>query len=168
MLPIVLTGTGKPVGLAGRGAALERRRHTIELSGVEWLPLSPEGSREELQAVSALFVVGLPRREAADLARSARAAGVLVNVEDEPGLCDFFMPAIVRRGDLLISISTSGRAPGLAKLVRQWIEQRLGSEWGGRLSELGAKRLAWRRSGHTMPEVAARTTSFIAERGWLP
>lgn len=168
MLPIVLTGTGKPVGLAGRGAALERRKHTIELSGVEWLPMGLNASREELQAISALFIAGLPRREAAELARSARAAGVLVNVEDEPGLCDFFMPAIVRRGDLLISISTSGRAPGLAKLVRQWIEQRLGTEWGGRLSELGGKRRAWRRSGHGMPEVAARTASFVAERGWLP
>jgi precorrin-2 dehydrogenase/sirohydrochlorin ferrochelatase len=115
-----------------------------------------------------LFIAGLTRRRASQLARAARKAGVLVNVEDEPGLCDFFVPAVIRRGNLLISISTSGRAPGLAKLVRQWIERRLGEEWDDRLSELGAKRLAWRRSGASMPDVAERIASFVTERGWLP
>lgn len=167
MLPIVLTAN-KPVGLAGQGAGLERRRQTIEQAGLEWRPVSPGASPEDLEDYSALFVAGLSRGAAAQLARAARRAGILVNVEDEPELCDFFVPAVVRRGDLLISVSTSGRAPGLAKLVRQWIEQRLGAEWGGRLSELSSKRRAWRRGGASMPEVAARTASFVGQRGWLP
>jgi siroheme synthase-like protein len=40
-----------------------------------------------------------------------RAAGVPVNVADEPSLCDFIFPAVVRRGCLTASISTDGKAP---------------------------------------------------------
>jgi precorrin-2 dehydrogenase/sirohydrochlorin ferrochelatase len=167
VLPIILTAS-TPVGLAGEGDALQRRRQTIEQAGLKWQPVSLCASPEDLIGLGALFVAGLPRREADQLARAAREAGVLVNVEDEPGLCDFFVPAVVRRGDLLIAISTSGRAPGLAKLVRQWIERRLGAEWAERLSEVSSKRLGWRRGGASMPEVAARTASFVEQRGWLP
>lgn len=168
MLPIILTARQKPVGLAGQGAGYERRRQTIEQAGLDWRPVSSTASPPDLNGISALFIAGLARRTAAQLARAAREARVLVNVEDEPGLCDFHIPAMVRRDDLLISISTSGRAPGLAKLIRQWIERQLGAEWGERLSEMSARRLAWHRAGATMPEVASRTASFVDKRGWLP
>ena len=49
----------------------------------------------------------------AALAGRARAQGILVNVEDEPLLCDFHVPATVRRGDLLLTVSSAGRSPGL-------------------------------------------------------
>ena len=53
----------------------------------------------------------------------AREAGVLVNVVDVPGLCDFYVPSVVRRGDLLLAISTNGTFPALAREIRKWLEK---------------------------------------------
>jgi len=167
VLPIVLTDIGKSVGLAGAGEAQECRRRTLEAAGFDPKPIPSLAPPSDLKGLSALFVAGLPRQAATRLVRQAKAAGVLVNVEDEPGLCDFYLPAIVRRGDLLISVSTSGRAPGLAKLVRRWIERRLGVEWAERLNEVDRRRVAWRRHGASPREVSACTEKLVEERGWL-
>src|SRR6185503_9466198 len=63
-------------------------------------------------------------------AETARAAGVPVNVADQPDLSDFIMPAIVRRGDVAIGISTGGASPALARLVRERIERVLPARLG--------------------------------------
>jgi uroporphyrin-III C-methyltransferase/precorrin-2 dehydrogenase/sirohydrochlorin ferrochelatase len=60
----------------------------------------------------------------------ARAAGVPVNVADQPELCDFVMPAIIRRGDVAIGISTGAAAPALARLIRERIERVLPARLG--------------------------------------
>jgi len=56
--------------------------------------------------------------------------GILVNVADDPDICTFFVPAIVRRGDFTIGVSTSGRSPALAKRVRESLESSFGPEYG--------------------------------------
>src|SRR6185295_4439212 len=105
--------------------------------------------------------VGLDETSAADIARDARAASVLVNVEDVPDLCDFHVPAQVRRGDLLVAISTAGRSPALARALREDIEQRFGPEWEGRLEEISALRGRWRADGVSPEEVSARTRNLL-------
>ncbi|MGB1539667.1 MAG: siroheme synthase CysG, partial [Rickettsiales bacterium] len=55
--------------------------------------------------------------------KDAHARGILVNVVDQPELCDVIFPAIVRRGPLQVAISTSGISPVLARLVKQQIER---------------------------------------------
>jgi uroporphyrin-III C-methyltransferase/precorrin-2 dehydrogenase/sirohydrochlorin ferrochelatase len=60
--------------------------------------------------------------EASVFARSARQAGVIVNVVDRPALCDFSFGAIVNRSPLVIGISTDGAAPNLAQWLRVCIE----------------------------------------------
>ena len=62
---------------------------------------------------------------AARLAGAARNAGVLVNVVDKPELCDFYTPAIIDRGRVVIAIGTGGTAPVLATRLRSQIECRL-------------------------------------------
>jgi len=65
----------------------------------------------------------------AQVAREARARGILVNVADTPSLCDFIVPSVVRRGDLQIAISTGGASPALARRLRQEIEGTVGPEY---------------------------------------
>ena len=59
----------------------------------------------------------------------AARAGALVNTADQPALCDFIMPAVVRRGDIAIAISTGGTSPGLAGQLRQKIAAIIGPEY---------------------------------------
>ncbi|MCL1980652.1 MAG: bifunctional precorrin-2 dehydrogenase/sirohydrochlorin ferrochelatase [Proteobacteria bacterium] len=62
--------------------------------------------------------------------RDARAAGLLVNVADAPELCDFQVPATIRRGDLTISVATGGKSPAVAAMVKQRLDRFLGEEYG--------------------------------------
>ena len=55
--------------------------------------------------------------------QACRLQKILINVADTPHLCDFYMGAIVTKGDLKIGISTNGKSPTLAKRIRQWLEQ---------------------------------------------
>src|SRR4029077_6417769 len=100
-----------------------------------------------LAGLHLLFIAGLKRSAAAALAAKARAAGILTNVEDVPELCDFHVPAVVRRGDLALTVSTSGKAPGLARLLREWLERAVGTEWQDRLERLAEARTGWRSEG---------------------
>src|SRR5262245_35170833 len=59
----------------------------------------------------------------------AARAGALVNTADQPALCDFIMPAVVRRGDIAVAISTGGTSPGLAGQLRQKIASIIGPEY---------------------------------------
>lgn len=59
----------------------------------------------------------------------ARARGVLVNLVDDTEHCDFAAPAVVRRGELVIAVSTGGRSPALASRLRRLLEERFGPEW---------------------------------------
>jgi siroheme synthase-like protein len=72
--------------------------------------------------------------------REAHARGVLVNVMDDVEHCDFAAPAVVRRGDLLIAISTGGRSPALARRLREELEARFGDEWAVALDLLAEVR----------------------------
>ena len=70
----------------------------------------------------------------------AQRRGVLCNVVDVPDLCDFFYPAIVRRGDLQIAISTAGQSPSLAQKIRQQLEKQFGPGYAAWVAELGETR----------------------------
>ena len=70
----------------------------------------------------------------------AQKRGVLCNVVDVPDLCDFFYPAVVRRGDLQIAVSTAGRSPSLAQKIRQQLEKQFGPGYAAWVAELGETR----------------------------
>jgi precorrin-2 dehydrogenase/sirohydrochlorin ferrochelatase len=75
-----------------------------------------------------------------EIYRVARRRGVLCNVVDVPELCDFYYPAIVRRGDLQIAISTNGQSPALAKRLREQLEQQFGPAYAEWVADLGETR----------------------------
>jgi precorrin-2 dehydrogenase / sirohydrochlorin ferrochelatase len=70
----------------------------------------------------------------------ARSRGVLCNTVDEPERCDFYFPAVVRRGELQIAISTGGLSPALAQRLRKELEQQFGPEWENWVAQLGRTR----------------------------
>lgn len=97
----------------------------------------------------------------------ARARGILVNTEDDRELCDFHVPASVRRGDLLLTISTGGGSPGMARRLRKYLESEFGEEWGARVSELSAERTRWRAEGLGSADISQRSDAYIDRKGWL-
>ncbi len=65
---------------------------------------------------------------------------ILCNSVDDPQHCDFFYPAVVRRGDFQLAISTAGNSPALAQRLRTELEKQFGPEYAGWVSELGRVR----------------------------
>src|SRR5258706_5504735 len=167
MLTLVLNPVNLKAGLAGRGPERDRRAALLAEAGVEARLLPEDASDEILASLQVLFVAGLPDGEARDLATRARAQGVLVNVEDVLPLCDFHVPAIVRRGDLLLTASTSGQVPGLARALRETLADQFGPEWTVRLKELGLARAKWRPEALSPREASHNVREMIARMGWL-
>jgi len=78
---------------------------------------------------------------------------ILCNVVDQPELCDFFVPAVVKRGDLQIAIGTRGYCPAYAGHIRKKIEQTFTDKHGAFLAELEALR---KRIIKNIPDAAER------------
>lgn len=167
MLPIVLNPVTLKAGLAGQGDARDRRAALLADAGVEARLLPSPVPDALLDGLNLLFVAGLPEGEARDLAARARSRGVLVNVEDVLPLCDFHVPAVVRRGDLLLTVSTGGQVPGLARALRESLAADFGPEWTTRLKELGLARAKWRSEGLSPTQVSQKVRDMIAAMGWL-
>ncbi len=167
MLPIVINPALTAVGLTGAGEGWHRRQEMLEQAGITPLILTPEAALTALPPLAILFVAGLDQATSARLAETARKARVLVNVEDVPDLCDFHVPATVRRGDLLLTVSTGGKAPGLSRILREWLETRFGGEWTARLDDLSTARTGWRNDGLSPPQVSQNTRDLVARKAWL-
>jgi precorrin-2 dehydrogenase/sirohydrochlorin ferrochelatase len=74
------------------------------------------------------------------ISKDAEQNGILCNIVDRPEACNFILPSVVRRGDLVITISTSGQSPALAKRLRRKLEAQFGEEYADFLLLLGAIR----------------------------
>ena len=185
MLPLILNVASRRVALIGEGGAAYRRYEFLQGAGVEQLAIyigNHDGWACEAEAavydrwpvtadlagVAIAFVAGLSWELSGEMAAHAHAVGALVNVEDVPELCDFHVPAVVRRGDLLLTVSTGGKAPGLSSQIRSYLERLFGSEWVGRLSEISDARQRWRSEKLATSEVAKLTETMVAREGWLP
>lgn len=83
----------------------------------------------------------------------AEARGVWVNSADDPVNCTFTLPAQLRRGDLLVTVSTSGRSPAVASFVRDWIDERLGPEFTTLLEVVADVREGLQREGRSTESV---------------
>jgi precorrin-2 dehydrogenase len=70
----------------------------------------------------------------------AERLGMLCNIADRPEVCNFILPAIVNRGDLIIAISTSGKSPAFAKKMRKDLEKEFGTEYAEFLKLMGGIR----------------------------
>ena len=135
MIPLALDPAQVVIALAGNGPLAVRRLTQLREGGADPQVFSPEPDGElaalagdrlvralpdagELDKIGVLYVMGLGTEVETALAGLARQRRVLVNVEDVIPLCDFHSPSVVRRGDLVMTISTGGRSPTLASLLR--------------------------------------------------
>jgi len=86
------------------------------------------------------------------ISSDAERRNTLCNIADRPEKCNFILPSILRRDDLVITVSTSGRSPALAKKLRKNLERRFGPEYGDFLKLMGAIRSKLLSQAHE-PEV---------------
>jgi precorrin-2 dehydrogenase/sirohydrochlorin ferrochelatase len=169
MIAVALDPAALRVAVAGRGEGALRRFRALRAAGAEDAELFADRlpTRSDLAALRALWIAGLPEDEAAELAALARGAGVLVNVEDRPSLCDFHNVAEVRRGDLLLTVSTAGASPGLAARIRAHLAEQFGPEWAERTAFIRRLRDSWREDALPPAEIASLTDAVLRANGWL-
>lgn len=101
-----------------------------------------EGGYEDSFLAGAALVIGATDSEGVNgrIAADARKRGIPVNIVDNPALCDFILPSVVERGDLLIAVSTGGKSPALAAKLRGELEEAYGPEYAVLVEILGELR----------------------------
>ena len=127
------------------------------------LPYPREVARAQL-----IFLAEVPDPAAAEIRHLARSTGGLVHIEDDPRRSDFHAPSVLRRGDLTVAISTNGKSPALAALIRRALESRLGPEWSAHVEEIAALRRGWHQAGAGAAAIGRWTAEWAGRRGWLP
>src|SRR5262245_52685624 len=163
--PVLLRLAGRRVVVVGGGAVAERKVRALLESRARVTVVCLETS-PTVEAWAAGGEIELHRRQyrPGDLAgaclayvatdapdisrqvwREAREGGVCINVADQPELCDFFAPAVVRQGDLIISVSTNGASPALARRVRERLEAQFGPPYARALEVLRGERARLQR-----------------------
>ncbi len=167
MFPIMLDTDRLKMVLIGNGEGTQRRKKACAKLGYEltYYPTIP--SDAELEGVDVIFAADLNDEDAHNLYHKGKALGALVNVEDNKPYCDFHVPALVSRGDFLITISTGGKSPRLASLLRQEFEARFGEEWAERLDFLAKQRDEWKAEGADYGDLLANTDELLEQKGWL-
>ncbi len=124
-------GMRKAASLAEAGAKVRIVSQTLTGDAPETAEVITEPFRGE-HLDGAMLVFACTDDEAANsaIAKAARDKGIFVNSADQPDACDFFMPATVRYGDLVIAIGTGGAAPALAGKLKEKVSAAIEPEMG--------------------------------------
>jgi siroheme synthase-like protein len=114
---------------------IQKQAQAGKLAWIErtFLPTDVKGAFLVVAATNSSAVNG-------EVFKACQAEQVLCNSVDDPEHCDFFYPAVVRRGPLQIAISTNGHSPALASRLRKELEQQFGEEWTSWVEHIGKLR----------------------------
>jgi len=179
--PLCLDISGKRCVVIGGGNVAERKVERllacgarVEVVGKALTPvlaawkgegriIHREADFEESHLSGAFLVIGATDDETVNgrIAENARARGIPVNIVDDPARCDFILPSVVERGDLLISVSTGGKSPALARKVREELEEAYGAEYAVLLEILGELREKVIAAGHSSAENRERFAAVV-------
>lgn len=149
MYPVFLHIHGRLCIVIGGGSVAERKVKGLLIEGACVRVISPEVTEElavlagagkidwkrksyasgDLEEAFLVFAATNDRRIQNVICRQARENNQLVNVADDPACCTFQVPATVRRGDLAVAVSTGGKSPAMASLIKHKLEQELGPEY---------------------------------------
>lgn len=158
--PVFLDINGRPCVVVGGGKVAERKVNGLLGAGASVTVISPAAtkslkglaSKGRIKLNKARFRPGMiegfflafaatDSREVNEAVwKEAQERGVPVNAVDDPAHCSFIMPAVVDRGSLTVAISTSGKSPLLARLLREGLETVIGTEYETLVEILGAVR----------------------------
>lgn len=148
--PIFLDMQDKSCLVIGGGRVAEGKVAGLLAAGAKITVIAPELSAElsDLQAQGTIAVETRPYREGdmksfdlcfvatddgavnAAVAAEGRSLGIWVNAADDPANCDFILPSVVRRGQVVIAASTGGASPALARKLREELSEVIGEEYG--------------------------------------
>jgi precorrin-2 dehydrogenase/sirohydrochlorin ferrochelatase len=158
--PLFLDLRRRPVLVVGGGAIAERKVESLLAADAAVILVSPEVT-PALQKLASEGTIQIKQRKFAEadldnmvlvisatddpaaqesIAASARARNIPINTVDQPRLCDFIVPAVIRKGDVVIAISTSGKSPSLAAALRSRIESVVTDDAGRTAVVLGVVR----------------------------
>jgi len=160
LFPIFLKLSGRRCVVVGGGAVGEAKIASLLDTAAETVVVAPAVTGKVMEWASAarltwlarcfspadlngafLVVAATSKQDVNELVfHEARRRGVLCNVVDRPEQCDFYSPAVLRRGHLQIAISTGGLSPALAQRLRQELEHQFAPEYGAWLEALGEVR----------------------------
>jgi len=149
-LPLFHQIAGKPVLVLGDGDAADARKRLIERAGGMVVSDATLAAQAGARIAFVAIEDAVTAREAAD---ELREAGLLVNVTDQPELCDFTVPSILDRDPVLIAVGTGGASAGLAKQLRLRLERILPQSLGALARRLYNARENLRRR---LPDAADR------------
>ena len=158
--PINLDIKNRNCLIVGGGAVGTRKVNTLLECGARVTVVSPEPTPQLTRLASEgsirlekrdyrsdditgmFLVIGATDDESLNhqISKDAEQAHILCNIADRPEVCNFILPSIVRRGDLVITVSTSGKSPALAKRLRKQLETQFGQEYADFLLLMGAIR----------------------------
>lgn len=143
--------TDKLISFAVKGRIVLKKRsyHSSDLEGM-FLVIGASDNKELNRQIS----------------EDARRYNIICNIVDLPEACDFILPSVVNRGDLLIAISTSGKSPAFAKKLRRNLETEYGEEYAGFLKLMGAIRKKLLRKNHA-PEKHRDLFEQLIDKGVL-
>ncbi len=183
LFPMFVKLDGRKCILVGAGKIAGQKLESLLASGADVLIVAPAASdaiqelaqhgrvtwtqaefqAEHLQGAS--LVIAATGNPAVNQAvySAAQQRGIFCNSVDEPERCDFYYPALVRRGDLQIAISTAGKSPALAQRIRKELEEQFDSSYISWLNWLGTVRDSLFRR-QMDPELRRRTLHRIAGR----
>jgi precorrin-2 dehydrogenase/sirohydrochlorin ferrochelatase len=154
--PIFLELAGRRVVVVGGGVVAVRKAQSLLEAGVRLVvvaerisdmitALCADSGAELVKSkyskdylVGAVLVIAATNNQQLNrqIYKDCQELEILCNVVDEPQLCDFFVPAVVQRGDLQIAIGTEGQCPAYAGHIRKKLEKLFTDKHGEFLAEL--------------------------------
>ncbi|MGH3441810.1 MAG: precorrin-2 dehydrogenase/sirohydrochlorin ferrochelatase family protein, partial [Nitriliruptorales bacterium] len=148
--------------VVGGGDLAAEKAAALADAGAAVVSVPAEGYRSEVLDGAFLAIsTGEDATDPATFFADAEARGVLVNVMDDIPHCHFAFPAIVRRGDLKVAISTAGRAPALARRLRIRFDEELPEALGELVDAMGEAREAALPRTVSFSEWAARWRGVV-------
>jgi len=132
--PVALEVTGRRCVVFGSGPVARARVAALVEAGADVAVIARPYEDGDLAGV---FLAVADAAETARIFGEAEREGVLLNAVDDPAHCHFAVPAVLQRGDLTITVSTGGRAPGYARRLRDELSRTIGAEYGPLVDLIG-------------------------------